>query len=363
MKKKIAALIVGVSITGMLFAGCGKVGDLLNADSESLQEEVLSAGEDMTTQTDSEALEENSKLQEDSTVQENSTSQEALSETETEEEYVRVSELSEGELEARRKQQANFDEARKTLYKLPNSKEKTIEINQMDRQILANNAYDFGDKNIVFIGDSITEGIAGSVDSEGNYISFVTYVESYLHFNKYLNHGMGGRMFGDYGGEDLSLALNFGNVTNVDSDIIVVMAGVNDYLSVSEGKRFGDINNTMSNAGYCGAVRYFMDQLDEYYGDKDIFFVMMYNIASNVEAVYSDITTQPTLNDYLDVQRKLAGEHGFNVIDLYNTGFMDCTDLESEDYFLNDVVHPNDMGNIVLGEHIAAELSLYYSQQ
>jgi lysophospholipase L1-like esterase len=149
----------------------------------------------------------------------------------------------------------------------------------------------------------------------------------------------------------------------MDSDIIVVMAGVNDYLSVSEGKRFGDINNTMSNAGYCGAVRYFMDQLDEYYGDKDIFFVMMYNIASNVEAVYSDITTQPTLNDYLDVQRKLAGEHGFNVIDLYNTGFMDCTDLESEDYFLNDVVHPNDMGNIVLGEHIAAELSLYYSQQ
>lgn len=71
---------------------------------------------------------------------------------------------------------------------------------------------------------------------------------------------------------------------------------------------------------------------------------------------------QPTLNDYMDVQRKLAKEYGFHVIELYNIGFMDCTDKESADFYLRDGLHPKDNGNIVLGEHIAAELSLYFDR-
>jgi lysophospholipase L1-like esterase len=274
-----------------------------------------------------------------------------------------VGSLSEGELEARRIQQAKFNEARQLLYTLPNSKDKTEKIDQMDRQIIANNAYDFSNTNIVFMGDSITEGITSAVDTEGRYISYVTYVESHLHFNRYLNHGKGGVMFSDYGGEELSLALNFSNLVNVDSDIIVVFAGINDYLSTLEGKRYGDINNVQSTAGYCGLVRYFMSQLQMYCADKDVFFVTMYNVNRSAENTYSDITTQPTLNDYLDVERQLAKEYGFNIIELYNIGFMDCSDTESSDYYLRDGLHPKDNGNIALGDHIAAELSLYYSQK
>jgi lysophospholipase L1-like esterase len=169
-------------------------------------------------------------------------------------------------------------------------------------------------------------------------------------------------MFSDYGGEELSLTGNFDQVTNIDSDIIVVFAGGNDYISTPEGKVFGDVDNKVSTAGYCGAVRSFMKQLKRYFDDKEIFFVMMYNFDSNVESNYSDITTQPTLNDYLDVQRKLCAEYGFNVIDFYSIGLMDCTDKQTSDYYLKDSLHPNDYGNIILGEHIGAELSLYFSQ-
>ncbi len=274
-----------------------------------------------------------------------------------------IAQLTEGELKARREQQENFDEARQLLYGLKNSKDKTSKINQMDRQILANNAYDFSHKNIVFIGDSITEGITSAVDIKGNFISYVNYAESYLHFNRTLNHGKGGRMFTSYGDEDLSLAMNFGNVTNVDSDIIVVFAGVNDYLSTPANKRFGDVNDKMSTAGYCGSVRYFMKQLKEYYGDRDIFFVTMYNNSKKAQCTYSDVQGQPTLNDYMEVQRKLADEFGYHVIELYDIGFMDCTDKESSDFYLRDGLHPKDNGNIVLGEHIAAELSLYFGKR
>ena len=304
------------------------------------------------------------------TVEETQIATEEVQNTETEttqetqtRELSEIEKLSEGELAARREQQANFAEARQTLYGLKNSKDKTNKINQMDRQILKNNAYDFSKKNIVFIGDSITEGITSAVDDNGNLISYVTYADSYLHFNRTLNHGKGGRMFAAYGDEDLSIAMNFGNVTNVDSDIIVVFAGVNDYLSTPANKRFGDVNDTMSTAGYCGAVRYFMKQLQEYYGDREIFFVTMYNTSKKSECTYSDVKGQPTLNDYMKVQRQLAEEFGFNVIELYDIGFMDCTDKESADFYLRDGLHPKDNGNIVLGEHIAAELSLYFSQK
>ena len=233
----------------------------------------------------------------------------------------------------------------------------------MDRQILANNAYDFSQKNIVFIGDSITEGITSAVDTKGNFISYVNYAASYLHFNRMLNHGIGGRMFSVYGGEELSLTMNFDAVTNIDSDIIVVFAGVNDYLSAPPNKRFGDVNNAMSTAGYCGSVRQFMKQLKEYFGDRDIFFVTMYNNTKKSVCTYSDIQGQPSLNDYMEVQRKLADEFGFNVIELYDIGFMDCSNKESSDFYLRDGLHPKDNGNIVLGEHIAAELSLYFGEK
>lgn len=376
-KKSMVAMFMTMTV---LLSGCGERTDLVNetvimrdnenwtgcvegcicyetapTDKEQSSEETSpeSEQETMTQTTPAETQETIESEQEQSDTQEST--------TEPQEEDI--SQLSEGELVARREQQKNFEEARELLYTLKNSKDKTSRINQMDRQILANNAYDFSDKNIVFIGDSITEGITSAVDINGNRISYVTYADSYLHFKKTLNHGMGGRMFSVYGDEELSLALNFGNVTNVDSDIIVVFAGINDYLSTPANKRFGDVNDKLSTAGYCGSVRYFMKQLQEYYANREIFFVTTYNTTKTVECNYTDINGQPTLNDYMEVQRKLAKEFGFHVIDLYSTGFMDCSDKASSDFYLRDGLHPKDNGNIVLGEHIAAELSLYFGEK
>ena len=106
-----------------------------------------------------------------------------------------------------------------------------------------------------------------------------------------------------------------------------------------------------------------MKQLKEYYGDREIFFVTMYDNTKRSECQYSDVEGQPTLNDYMEIQRKLADEFGFQVIELYDIGFMDCTDKETSDFYLRDGLHPKDNGNIVLGEHIAAELSLYFGEK
>lgn len=347
-------------ISGCTCKGCICCETIL-AEKGELSASTATEAEQAQTTTEN-VLDQETSVVQTSEAQPNTTESSATEQA-SEEGPKEVGQLSEGEIAARKEQQANFAEAREALYSLPNSKEKTEKINQMDRQILANNAYDFSGRNVVFIGDSITEGIEGAVDAQGNYISYVNYADAYLHFQRTLNHGGGGRMFTPYADDALSLAMNFGNITNNESDIIVVFAGVNDYLSTPENKRYGDINDTVSTAGYCGSVRYFMKQLKEYYGDKDVFFVTMYNISKTVTCTYSDATEPLTLNDYLDVQRKLASEFGFHVIELYNIGFMDCSDPTTSDYYLADGLHPKDNGNIVLGEHIAAELSLYFGQK
>ena len=101
---------------------------------------------------------------------------------------------------------------------------------------------------------------------------------------------------------------------------------------------------------------------------KDLFYRLEWinNKIKGIKAIgYENDSIGPhkTLNDYLDVQRKLASEFGFHVIELYNIGFMDCSDPATSDYYLADGLHPKDNGNIVLGEHIAAELSLYFGQK
>lgn len=384
-KKSMAAIVMVVSTLVLSLAGCGERTDIVD-ESVVVREEGSQAGcvegctctgncicntaastvpEMTVTESAQEDLPEYTQVQESPEETENVQESESIPQTQEEQSGGipnTAAQLTDGERKARREQQENFVSARDTVYVQPNSLDKTTKINQMDRQILANNAYDFSRTNIVFIGDSITEGITSAVDDNGNFVSYVTYVNSYLHFANVLNHGRGGRMFATYGGDELSLDMNFDNVTNVNSDVIVVFAGVNDFLSVTENKRFGNVEDKMSTAGYCGAVRHFMSQLQMYYGDRDIFFVMMYNTSKTVADHCVDVDRALVLNDYLEVQRQLAKEFGFQVIDLYNIGFMDCGDKESSDYYLRDGLHPKDNGNIMLGEHIAAELSLYFGR-
>lgn len=371
-KKTIAAILMTVTLMALSLTGCGERTDLVDKTVVADDGETQTSPEEDSTVSDTpteESMEDDTKETPEAQNMTESTTEGETEQSETQTEQLESEEveepiqLSEGELRARREQQENFAEARQTLYSLPNSIDKTTQINQMDRQILDNNAFNFRGKNVVFIGDSITEGITSAIDQNGNRVSYVTYANSYLHFNSVLNHGIGGRMFSTYGGDELSLDKNFGNVTNIGADVIVVFAGVNDYLSTPENKRFGNIDDQMSTAGYCGAVRSFMKQLKEYYGDRDIFFVTMYNTSKIAVSTYSDVEGQLTLNDYMEVQRKLAKDYGFNVIELYDIGMMDCSSVEASNRYLRDGLHPNDTGNIILGEHIAAELSLYFGRK
>lgn len=367
MKKRVVSVMLVCSI--LTLSACGKKEEpvVLVPETVVSQENVESIKSEV--EFSSEPVVESTMEETSSTYHEEET---VSIELETESESVQTPEksatmellsLTEGEIAARKQMQANLATARDALYVLPNGKDKTEKIVQLDKQIIANNTYPFFSRRYCFIGDSITEGITASFDTDGSRISFPEYAADALHIGKMLNHGKGGRMFTDYGGEELSITYNFDNIINNSTDVFVVFAGVNDYLCTPSEKRFGNLADQDSTAGYCGTLRYFMKKLKNNMPDADVFFVLMYPISNEVTANYTDRTTQPTLNDFLEVQRKLCAEYGFHVIDLYKQGFMDCRSDESKNYYLRDSLHPKDNGNIALGTHIAAELSLYYSQK
>lgn len=267
--------------------------------------------------------------------------------------------LTEEEITVRKALQEVYIKEREEVYKQPDTYEKTLKINELDKKIIENACYSFEDKQIVFIGDSITEGVGGKLDAEGKKVSYVNYVDETLNFKMVLNHGKAGRTVTNYGDKDLSMDANIDNLINIDCDIVVVFIGVNDYLYYSTEKRFGALDNG-STAGYCGAIQSFVEAVERNYSDKEYFFVTTYPLLSTDASIYTDYAGTPTFNDYMQVQRTLAQRYGYHMIDIYNSGFMSTQDAVTTANLIPDGIHPNDAGHRMLGEHIAAELLLYY---
>ena len=248
---------------------------------------------------------------------------------------------------------------RNEVYTWENSYEKTLKINELDKKILEVGHYDFSGIKADFVGDSITEGVGGNLDANGSKISYVDYVNGSLHFESVLKHGLAGRTIADHNNPEFSIARNETSLINLDSDIIVFYVGINDYLSPDEVKVFGALDSG-STSGYCGQLQELTNSLERNYPDKEYFFVTSYQINTTDSSTYKDFEGTITLNDYMEPQRILAERNGYHIIELYNTGFMSMQDSDITSRFFADTIHPNNEGYQLLGEHIAAEILLYY---
>lgn len=378
MKKRLVCAVLVLAIA--ILPGCGKT----VTEAEEIQKIecvcpncgyewvqttdgiVVEKAEDIlvrpTTEDETSTIEETETMM-PTTEQESTTEEQSVEETETQTEEIQVSpvsQLTEGEKQARRELQASLKEARRQLYALPNSPEKVLQINQIDKQILENNVYDFSDKTVQFVGDSITEGVTATVGPDGTKMTYVQYADKYLNIGNLIQNGKAGRMYSAHGGAEYSLQLGMDSIIYNGADVYVIYVGLNDYLATPEAKRFGNAYERTSTAGYCGSILQTMRYMKNYYSDRKVVFVTSYPVSSIVQCNYTDIgmTQQPTLADYVDVIEIMAKEFGFDVINLYDDGFMDCSSTDVSNFFLADDVHPNNVGYQILGEHIAAELSL-----
>lgn len=207
----------------------------------------------------------------------------------------------------------------------------------------------------------MTEGLGGIQDADGRQVSYVNYVQEALQFGEVCNNGHGGATIVDYNNnDDLAIGAHMDELFVKDSEITVFYAGLNDFLTNVEVKNFGVLDDG-STGGYCGQLQKIVNSLRTSYAGTQFFFVTAYqtpNTSSTKE--FTNFNGIPTLNDYMNPLRTLAQQNGYPVIDLYSIGLMDMHDEATAQHLLADSIHPNDAGYRILGEHIAAEILLYY---
>ena len=244
---------------------------------------------------------------------------------------------------------AEYVEAEEELLLNSDKSNITQEIANYNDSIVAANTIDFSDKTILCLGDSLTAGRGASLDEYGNGIGYANYIADYLDCDV-LKYGVGGSTIGTYQGD--SFCYRYEDMAD-EADIIIVFGGVNDFLT---NKNFGD--ESLTEGTYTGDLNKLMNSLRDEYPDSDIFFVTIYRNQAE-EAL--DVTPEHSLSDYMDWQKKLAGDYDIEVIDIYNTYYLDGHDQNNYSNYFFDTVHLNDDGYRILGKYLSAELIKYYA--
>lgn len=231
-------------------------------------------------------------------------------------------------------------------YKDANSYSKTLDIFETDKLIISLNKHDYSDTKITFLGDSITYGVGASETYNDKPKSYVYYVAEQLGCETE-NLSVAGCSLGAYGG-DSSIA-NYVQFIPDDTDMIVVMGGINDFL----GYNSYYIDDSAEDGTYKGEVMNVMEAIRERFPDKPIYFITLYqNRAEDIATV----TGKGLFSSYMGYQVTMAERYDIRVIDMYGTGYLDNADDKSYGEFFFDLIHPNDNGYRLIGKHVAAQI-------
>lgn len=239
---------------------------------------------------------------------------------------------------------------------LRSSYEETLEVNQADREWIAENQYDFSQMKIACLGDSITK--AANLENEENYeqYAYPARLQELLGAQEIYNLGIGGSSIGRYWAD--AFVDRYMEIPE-DSDIIIVMGGTNDGFCVSD-EEFGSLEEREYHT-FCGDLDELMRGLRENYPDAQIFF------ATPLPNVLQDYLMSE--RDYLLPQKKfveviqvLAEEYDFELIDLYNSNVLDSHDANIITEYMPDGVHGNPEGYQILAERFAGEIVKYYNE-
>ncbi len=237
------------------------------------------------------------------------------------------------------------------------SLEETLEVNQADRERIAENKKDFSQMKIACLGDSITA--AANLEGEEGYqqYAYPARLKELLGAKEVYNLGIGGSSIGRYWSD--AYVDRYQEIPE-DTDIIIVMGGTNDGFCASD-KEFGNLDERAYRT-FCGDLNELMKGLKEKYPDTEIFFATpLPNVLQDY--LMSERKYLLPQQKFVDVIITLAKEYGFSVIDLYNSNILDSHDANVVADYIPDGVHGNHDGYQIMAEHFAARLVQHYEEE
>lgn len=208
--------------------------------------------------------------------------------------------------------------------------------------------YGIKEQKIVFLGDSITEGV-GVKDKNNTY------------WKRFMQDGC--EVFG-YGISGTRIARQVHMRTHpwVDdnyfiirlsqmeetADVVVVFGGSNDFGHGDAA--FGNIDERIDETFY-GALHNLYTALKEKY-PKAIIVVMTPLHRLNEHRIYNELNVRNAgcLEDYVNIIKEVAEYHKLPVLDLYNLCPIDPEIPQQQKTLMPDGVHPNDDGQKLIYE-------------
>ena len=240
---------------------------------------------------------------------------------------------------------------------LRTSLEETLEVNQADRERIAENKTDFSGVRIACLGDSITA--AANLEGEEGYqqYAYPARLKELLGAEEVYNLGIGGSSIGRYWAD--AYVDRYQEIPE-DTDIIIVMGGTNDAFCASD-KEFGNLEERKYRT-FCGDLNELMKGIKEKYPDTEVFFATpLPNVLQDYLMKERDYLLPQ--QKYVDVIKTLAIEYDYDVIALYNSNILDSHDANVVADYIPDGVHGNHEGYQIIAEHFASELVQHYEEE
>lgn len=197
-------------------------------------------------------------------------------------------------------------------------------------------------KKILFLGDSITEGV-GASSPEKCYVS----VFGKLSGAEVKNYGIGGTRIAKQSKISLSEESDRDFMSRVDemdseADVVVVFGGTNDFGHGDS--TIGDFSSR-DECTFYGALHILCTSLINKYPKADIIFMTpLHRVSEDDEVNEIGLKHEVLLSGYVDIIKEVAGYYSLPVLDLFNTsGIQPKVDIIREIY-MPDGLHPSDAG-------------------
>ncbi len=203
---------------------------------------------------------------------------------------------------------------------------------------------------IIFLGDSITEGV-GASSEENRYVNKVAEICG----AETENFGVSGTRIARQKTPTIYKTFDYdfqmrSEVMSKDADMVFVFGGTNDYGHGDA--KIGDSNDSDPYTFY-GGLNNLIKRLIGIYGKDKICFILP-SRRFNDDNLYGDGSkTKPSLplKGYVDIIKSVCGKNGIDYIDLYSDGFPRPETNVGDDFTI-DGLHPNDKGHLFIAEKI-----------
>ena len=195
---------------------------------------------------------------------------------------------------------------------------------------------------IVFLGDSITEGVGASVEKN----CYVSLVENIAGVEVY-NYGVSGSRIARQKVDRKIMAHDWdfqqrAMIMKKDADFVFVFGGTNDFGHGNADLTNDDIKDPYT---FWGGMNNLCDYLLSVYDKERICFLLPLRRFNEINEKGC------TLKEYVDIMISVLKEKNIEYLDFYQKGLPQPLTEQNNEYFC-DGLHPNDNGHKWIAEQI-----------